>query len=53
MKKSIQTEVNSIVNKHTDGTYKLNEVLFKVVVIGFSIGLLVVIDTVVYGFLTR
>ena len=53
MKKTFNSAVNSIITKNTTEPLKLNEVLFKIVVIGFSIGLLVVVDSILYGFITR
>ena len=53
MKRSFNSAINFIVNKHMYEPGKLNEILFKVVVIGFSIGLMVVVDTILYGFFAR
>jgi len=53
MKKSFNSALNFFLNKNETNEIKLNEFLLKVVVIGFSIGILYVVDTILYGFLTR
>ncbi len=53
MKKSFNAAVNFLFSPANNEPQELNEVLFKLVVIGFSIGLIVVVDSILYGFLTR
>lgn len=52
MKKSFNAVIKFLFNTDTE-PQELNEVLFKLVVIGFSIGLIVVVDSILYGYLTR
>ena len=53
MKKIADNIINTINIKRNNGNYEWTDILLASAVFGFTIYTLIIIDTAIYGFLTR